>query len=154
MNSELIKKALEYLDTLKELIDKTNYASLTDYVDLFDCTSTINKALLKAQELEKENEELLQAVSILKQKLEDVNNFKVAMSMLKQVDINIRLERVLGIIKKKNVDINGLKKCIELDLPLTDEQRLHKYNHDYVMVGMEELTQEEYELLVRYLYCE
>lgn len=60
-------------------------------------------------------------------------------------------EKVLKIIDEKNVDINGLKKCIELDLPLTDEQRLHKYNHDYMMIGMKQLTQEEFELLKRWL---
>lgn len=55
--------------------------------------------------------------------------------------------KALEIIKKKNVDVFNLKKCIELDLPLTDKQRLHKYNHDYMMIGMEQLTQEEYDLL-------
>lgn len=59
-------------------------------------------------------------------------------------------EKALKIIFEKRVDINGLKKCIELDLPLTDNQRLHKYNHDYMMIGMEQLTEEEFNLLKAY----
>ena len=148
MDNELIKSALEYLNKLKHKLDEINYASLTDYVDLFDCTSTINKALLKAQELEKENDELLQAVALFKQKLEDTNDIKIATTMMKQLDTNIRLEKekneykkILDIIKEKEVNMQVFNQCEDVET----------YNKVYIKQKDRQLTQEEFDLLKRWL---
>ena len=78
--------------------------------------NTIKATLLKAQEQEKENKELLTTVAILKQKLEDTDNVKVATTMMKQLDENVKLEkenaeykRVLKIIFEKGLPLAEIK---------------------------------------------
>ena len=53
----------------------------------------IQQASLKIQELEKKNQELLQALAFFKKKLEDTDNIKVATTMLQQLDTNLKLEK-------------------------------------------------------------
>lgn len=118
---------------------------------IYDEYNTIKQALLKAQELEKENDELLQAVALFKQKLEDTNDIKIATTMMKQLDKNISLEKeknkykkTLEIIKSKNVDISYLKYDCHFELCL-----YNKYMED-----SKKLTQEEFNLLKEVLYSE
>ena len=119
----------------------------------------IKQALQRLESIDNANpNEALKRLNKVNNYLNDVYDYKeIKEEVRKDIDtIKQKLinkqeqEKVLEIIFKKRVDINGLKKCIELDLPLTDEQRLHKYNHDYMMIGMEQLTIEEFDLLKRY----
>lgn len=123
------------IEALEELFKTTYFGSKEEYDKINNCYNSIKLALLKAQEQEKENKVLK---ACIKDWEDDYEHLKFALE---------KREKALEIIKKKKVDIFSLKKCIELDLPLTDEQRLHKYNHDYMMIGMEQLTKEEFNLL-------
>ena len=63
--------------------------------------ATVKQALLKQEELEKENQELLQAVVLFKQKLEDTDNIKVATLMMKQLDKIVSLENENKVLKEQ-----------------------------------------------------
>ena len=58
-------------------------------------------------------------------------------------------EKVLDIIKKKNVDVYNLKTCINLE-HYNSEIRLKNQNNTYSYEIWYELTQEEFDLLKRY----
>ena len=75
-------KALRCLDCLQNTIDKYLIGPLNDYVNLFDYITSIKNYILKAQEQEKE-------IDRLENKCLDV------------LGDNIRLEKVLRIIKEK-----------------------------------------------------
>ncbi len=129
------------IDTYVALINRD--VSETQYLGDTNEFAVIKEALLKAQGLEKENAELLQAVAIFKKKLEDTDNIKVAMTMAKQLNTNLTLDKELTkykkaweIIKKKGVDIDELKYC----------KNVYDYNQGSC-VGAKRLTQAEFNFL-------
>ncbi len=150
-------EALECLEDLKQECKSTYFDEngkqwwTTDKNKDYRC-NTIKQALLKVQEQEKENQELLQALALFKQKLEDTDNVKVAHTMMKQLDINVSLEKenteykkVLEIIFEKRVDIwhlvDLLEQTYEMYLAFCESEG---YAKEYI------LTQEEFELVKRY----
>ena len=159
------KEYLEALEILKNmLIGNGCNNSINDYVD--NLILPINQALQRLEAIDNANPS--EALGLVKRTCEiyvdslkqrDLIGYDIiekqineALDTIKQALVKSQeQEKVLEIIFENNVDIFSLKKCIELDLPLTDEQRLHKYNHDYMMIGMKQLTQEEFELLKRCL---
>lgn len=80
-----------------ERIDKKDYITEREHKEFYN---VVKETLLKTKELEKENTELLQAVAFLKQKLDDINDIKVATTMMKQLDRNVSLEKEIAKYKK------------------------------------------------------
>lgn len=103
--------------------------------------NTIKQALLKAQEQEKVLETVKADLII------ELYNKKNAIEMFKQERISReKQDKILRIIKEKNVDIKQLKHFIQC---YTKEVSLKTYN-DYHN-SKEELTQEEYDLFEEWL---
>ena len=95
------------------------------------------------EELQKENDELKQAVLFLKNKLEDTDNIKVATVMMKQLNYTIDLEKQLdkyyNIEKQLGCPLEALCKAVEngiyyrrprLDdeIQKTNVRLIHAYN--------------------------
>ncbi len=127
-------EGLECLDNLAKgkPLDFDNVSPVLDYHYLLSRKeiNTIKQALLKAQELEKENGALKLRVRVLEEDLEEQS--ELAKHYLDEQ------EKVLNIIKEKNVSSRWLKYCDTVDL----------YNKCVLLD--DKLTQEEFELLKEY----
>lgn len=127
-----VEQALERLESIdnsslnEALIDlekiKIGFGCDMAYYDLNLEYETVKQALIKSQDLEKENELLKGQMKCL-------------------TEVVTEFQKILSIIKKKDVDIYILQSC----------ETLEEYNSKIVHIVGEtrELTQEEFELLKR-----
>ena len=151
VNNSTIKQALTELQAIKEANPSEALKELNEIIEyitedkrvkykatiLFDC-KIIKQALLKAQELEKENSVLK---ACIKDWEDDYEHLKFALYKEKEV---------LEVVFKKEVSISYLKSCIfDTNIEMF-EDGLEEYN--FLTSNEDRLTQEEFDLLKR--WCE
>ncbi len=127
-------EALECLEHIKKddfNMIITTYPPLPAYngVTKDEMFDKIEQVVLKAQEMEKENVKLKGQVKYL-------------------TEVGTELQKILSIIKEKNVDIGYLKWCLN---EYEGDMALIVYNGHQNIVKAYELTIEEFDLLKRWL---
>lgn len=146
-----VKSALQRLESIDNANPSEALDEIFNIIYNFDCGTTyeqdkklneyretIKQALLKAQEQEKENAKLKSRIQNLEKDLEEQQ--ELAKHYLEEQ------QRVLEIIKKKRIDIESFYKTfIEDDFNYLDYQIM------YGTYGLELLTEEEFDLLKRWL---
>ena len=143
-------EALECLEKTQYTIQKyCNEKGLlfTDAYNIGHWLSTIKQTLIKAQELKSKNKALLEENSDLYAELTLANKqYKELIESTKQY------QKVLDIIKEKNINMFGFKRDIkQLGKRFTYKYYQSNLGNYHSGFNIQELTEEEFELLKRYL---
>lgn len=152
MSKELeVLKCLERIDNtlclnnikgkLEFGIDTEEHTDCDSVIGMAEDLDTIKQALLKAQ-ANARSEEILQKYYQEGITLDSVR-------ALKQERDNYK--KILEIIKERHIDILSLEECIEREKMGNVASALEYYNENYAFNRSCELTQEEFDLLKRWL---
>ena len=127
-------EAMEDLNEIVEYITEDKKVKYKGTI-LFDC-DIIKDALLKAQELEKENLELKKKIDSYERRIELYSSKQLETALFYSRNELAEYKKKLEIIKEKNVDSHRIKKC----------ETVEEYN-DTLKSWETALTEEEFKTL-------